>query len=128
MSMPIFYSSWCRSQLISLISLGEALGSAAHMVKLVRTQQGQFELGKNVIEWEDIMGQDGSVWEGRVEDILRAWAAEKPQPKPHVDKSVNDRSKGIPSPKRTASPEKDAEVDAAAEKTTEGVKDINMPL
>lgn len=97
------------------------------MVKLVRTQQGQFELGKNVIEWEDIMGQDASVWEGRVEDILRAWAAEKPQPKPHFDRRVNDRSKGIPSQKRTSS-QKDTEVDTTAEKPTEGVKNINMPL
>ena len=34
--------------------LGIALGSAAHMVALVRTRQSAFELGKeNTIEWED---------------------------------------------------------------------------
>lgn len=55
------------------------------MVKLVRSQQGQFELGKNVMEWEDLMSQDAGIWENRVEDTLRAWAAEQSGPKPHVD-------------------------------------------
>lgn len=31
------------------------------------------------------MSQDTSIWESRVEDTLRAWAAEQPEPKPHVD-------------------------------------------
>lgn len=53
--------------------LGEALGSAAHMVKLVRTSQGDFELGKNVIEWEDLMNEDISVWEENVVNTLKAW-------------------------------------------------------
>lgn len=55
------------------------------MVKLVRSQQGQFELGKNVMEWEDLMSQDAGIWENKVEDTLRAWAAEQSGPKPHVD-------------------------------------------
>lgn len=59
------------------------------MVKLVRSQQGQFELGRNVMEWEDLMSQDTSIWENRVEDTLRAWAAEQLGPKPHVDGRVS---------------------------------------
>ncbi|KAI5840235.1 pseudouridine synthase [Morchella snyderi] len=53
--------------------LGEALGSAAHMVKLVRTHQGDFKLGENVVEWEDLMNEDISVWEDKVVSTLRDW-------------------------------------------------------
>ncbi|RPB09245.1 pseudouridine synthase, partial [Morchella conica CCBAS932] len=53
--------------------LGEALGSAAHMVKLVRTHQGDFKLGENVVEWEDLMNEDISAWEDKVVNTLRAW-------------------------------------------------------
>lgn len=31
------------------------------------------------------MSQDAGIWENRVEDTLRAWAAEQSGPKPHVD-------------------------------------------
>ncbi|KAG0638666.1 pseudouridine synthase [Tuber brumale] len=51
--------------------LGEALGSAAHMVQLTRTQQAQFELGKNVIPWEDMMSEDTTKWESQLEAALR---------------------------------------------------------
>ncbi|KAL7270053.1 pseudouridine synthase pus4 [Rhizina undulata] len=57
--------------------LGEALGSASHMVKLVRTRQGQFEIGKNVLEWTDLTSADKAAWEGQVESTLRAWSEEQ---------------------------------------------------
>ena len=34
--------------------LGEAVGSHAMMAELIRTRQGQFELGKNVLEYDDL--------------------------------------------------------------------------
>jgi hypothetical protein len=43
------------------------------MVKLVRTHQGDFRLGENVIEWEDLMNEDISAWEDKVVNTLRAW-------------------------------------------------------
>ncbi|TGZ77834.1 pseudouridine synthase, partial [Ascodesmis nigricans] len=57
--------------------LGDAMGSAAHMVKLVRTQQGQWVLGRNVFEWEDIVGQPEEKWGGRIERALRVWERER---------------------------------------------------
>ncbi|TGZ85178.1 pseudouridine synthase [Ascodesmis nigricans] len=57
--------------------LGNAVDSAAHMVKLVRTQQGQWVLGKNVFEWEDIVGQPEEKWGKRVEQALKTWEKEK---------------------------------------------------
>lgn len=83
------------------------------MVKLVRSQQGQFELGKNVMEWEDLMSQDASVWESKVEDTLRAWSAEQPGPKPHVDGRANRQRETSPRP------EKGEQSDIAAEKLAE---------
>lgn len=49
--------------------LGEAMGSLACMCALVRTRQGGFELGKNVLEYEDLSkGED--VWGPKVEQLL----------------------------------------------------------
>ncbi|KAH6723854.1 pseudouridine synthase [Leptodontidium sp. MPI-SDFR-AT-0119] len=52
--------------------LGAALGSAALMAELERTRQGEFELGKNVLEWEDL-GKGEEVWGPRVEKVLDEW-------------------------------------------------------
>jgi len=41
------------------------------MVQLTRTQQGQFELGKNVIPWEDITSEDTTKWEPQLEAALK---------------------------------------------------------
>ncbi|KAI5845993.1 pseudouridine synthase [Tricharina praecox] len=58
--------------------LGKALGTEAHMVKLVRTRQGDYELGgEGVIEWEDLMDKGEEVWGPKVEGILNKWAEEK---------------------------------------------------
>ena len=49
--------------------LGEVLGSLACMCALVRTRQGDYELGKNVLEYEDLAkGED--VWGPKVERLL----------------------------------------------------------
>lgn len=55
--------------------LGEAVGSQAIMADLVRTRQGQFELGKNVLEYEDLAkGED--VWGPQVSKMLEEWSGE----------------------------------------------------
>ena len=49
--------------------LGEAMGSLACMCALVRTRQGAFELGKNVLEYEKL--EEGEeVWGPKVEKLL----------------------------------------------------------
>ncbi len=53
--------------------LGEAVGSLACMSALVRTRQGGFELGKNVLEYEDLDKRE-EVWGPKVEGLLDAWA------------------------------------------------------
>lgn len=58
--------------------LGLALGSAAHMVKLVRTRQADYELGsEKVMEWEELMEKPEEVWGPKVEGFLRKWAEER---------------------------------------------------
>ena len=49
--------------------LGEAIGSLACMSELVRTRQGDFELGKNVMEYEDL-DKGEEVWGPKVESLL----------------------------------------------------------
>lgn len=52
--------------------LGEVVGSLACMCALVRTRQGDFELGKNVLEYENLeKGED--VWGPKVEHLLAKW-------------------------------------------------------
>lgn len=52
--------------------LGEMVGSLACMCGLVRTRQGDFELGKNVLEYENLeKGED--MWGPRVEQLLAEW-------------------------------------------------------
>ena len=56
--------------------IGLAVGSAALMVSLVRTRQGDFELGKNVLEYEDL-AKGEEVWGEKVEGMLSDWAKQK---------------------------------------------------
>ncbi|KUJ09995.1 pseudouridine synthase [Mollisia scopiformis] len=52
--------------------LGAAVGSVALMAELERTRQGDFELGKNVLEYDDLaLGED--VWGPKVEAMLEEW-------------------------------------------------------
>lgn len=55
--------------------LGQALGSQACMAELVRTRQGQFELGKNTLELTDFQAGE-EVWGPKLEKILDAWSGE----------------------------------------------------
>lgn len=52
--------------------LGEAVGSLACMSALVRTRQAGFELGQNVLEYEDLQRGEG-VWGPRVKELLEEW-------------------------------------------------------
>lgn len=52
--------------------LGRAVGSVAHLVSLVRTRQADFELGKNVLEFDDLeKGEE--VWGPKVRAYLDEW-------------------------------------------------------
>lgn len=54
--------------------LGKELGSAAHMVKLVRTRQDEYELGgDNTFEWAELMEDPEKKWEAKVERVLTGW-------------------------------------------------------
>ena len=56
--------------------LGEAVGSLACMSDLVRTRQGDFELGKNVLEYDELeKGEE--VWGPQVKRFLEQWQEEK---------------------------------------------------
>lgn len=55
--------------------LGKAVGSLAFMTDLVRTRQGEFQLGKNVLDYEDL-AKDEDVWGSRVEKMLDEWNEE----------------------------------------------------
>ncbi|KAK3070664.1 pseudouridine synthase pus4, partial [Teratosphaeriaceae sp. CCFEE 6253] len=56
--------------------LGAAVGSLGIMASLVRTRQGQFELGRNALEYGDL-AKGEEVWGGVVEGMLREWQQEK---------------------------------------------------
>ncbi|PQE28422.1 hypothetical protein CJF30_00008151 [Rutstroemia sp. NJR-2017a BBW] len=56
--------------------LGTDMGSAALMAELVRTRQGQFELGKNVLEY-DTLKEGEDVWGPQVEKMLDEWSVDK---------------------------------------------------
>ena len=52
--------------------LGEALGSFACMSQLERTRQESFELGKNVLEYEE-MEKGEEVWAPQVKQLIEQW-------------------------------------------------------
>lgn len=52
--------------------LGRAMNTFAIMGELVRTRQGDFELGRNVLEFEDLEGGE-EVWGPKVERYLNDW-------------------------------------------------------
>ena len=72
--------------------LGEAVGSLACMSELVRTRQGDFELGRNVMEYEELdKGED--VWGPQVERLLEAWE-EKNAKRDRSTSRLEERSNG----------------------------------
>lgn len=52
--------------------LGAAVGSLGLMAALVRTRQGDFELGKNVLEYADLKRGE-EVWGPKVKGMLEEW-------------------------------------------------------
>lgn len=52
--------------------LGKRVGSLGAMCELVRTRQGQFKLGKNVLEYEDL-AKGEEVWAPKVLEMLDDW-------------------------------------------------------
>jgi len=60
------------------------------MVKLVRTRQADYELGKNVVEWEDLMSDDYTKWEPAVLKALEDSGAAKDPEKELKPEDVED--------------------------------------
>jgi tRNA pseudouridine55 synthase len=56
--------------------LGAAVGSLATMAELVRTQQSDFALSSNVLEYEDVI-QGEAVWGEKVQKLLEEWNEKK---------------------------------------------------
>jgi len=56
--------------------LGKAVGSLAIMSDLVRTRQGDFELGANVLEYNEL-SQGEDIWGPRVQGFLDAWNTQR---------------------------------------------------
>ena len=86
--------------------LGAAVGSFGLMASLVRTRQGDFELGKNALEYDDL-AKGEEVWSPQVKQMLEDWMA-----KPDDDKvvtrveRVEDETRGRTARRRnTSSPE-----------------------
>lgn len=53
--------------------LGAAVGSLGLMAALVRTRQGDFELGKNVLEYNDLKKGE-EMWGPKVKGMLEEWS------------------------------------------------------
>jgi tRNA pseudouridine55 synthase len=80
--------------------LGAAVGSLGLMASLVRTRQGEFELGKNVLEYEDL-AKGEEHWTPQVQQMLDNWT-----PKSGVERPVQ-RQGGMhkqPAPKQKSKP------------------------
>lgn len=58
--------------------LGPACGSAGLMAELQRTRQGEWTLGKNVVDYDDLM-KDEEVWGPKVEAALDGWEEKQGQ-------------------------------------------------
>nr|OQO28413.1 hypothetical protein B0A51_03087 [Rachicladosporium sp. CCFEE 5018] len=56
--------------------LGLAVGSLGIMASLIRSRQGDFELGKNVFEYSEL-AKGETFWGPQVEGMLEAWTTEK---------------------------------------------------
>ncbi|EKG15622.1 Pseudouridine synthase II [Macrophomina phaseolina MS6] len=89
--------------------LGAAVNSLGCMTYLVRTQQGEFELGKNVLEYEELeKGED--VWGPKIKGYLESWMArEKERQAEHgkllMETRSRSRSPAMPLEKTQKEPE-----------------------
>jgi tRNA pseudouridine55 synthase len=72
--------------------LGAAVGSAATMAELERIRQGEFELGKNVLDYADLEKGE-KVWAPKVEAMLDEWY-ERDSRRPRTEKTVERRVGG----------------------------------
>ncbi|GAB7351124.1 hypothetical protein MBLNU459_g1584t1 [Dothideomycetes sp. NU459] len=57
--------------------LGAAVGSLGLMVSLERSTQGEFELGRNVLEYDDL-AKGEEVWGPQITDLLAQWNTNHP--------------------------------------------------
>lgn len=96
--------------------LGAAVNSLACMTYLVRTQQAEFELGKNVVEYDDLQAGE-PVWGPKVKTLLEHWTARQQienqeQEKPKArSKSPEKREKSKSPPKTATVEDEDPEMD-----------------
>lgn len=75
--------------------LGLTVGSLGLMSELVRTRQGDFEVGKNVLEYSDL--EEGEeVWGPQVEKLLNDWSEK------HNDAQKQEKPKAKSPPRREA--------------------------
>lgn len=59
--------------------LGKKVGSLAIMSELVRTRQGDFRLGQNVLEYEDVRNGE-ECWAPKLERLLSEWDTDGSEP------------------------------------------------
>jgi tRNA pseudouridine55 synthase len=90
--------------------LGAAVGSLALMSSLVRTRQGNFELGQNVLEYDDLAtGEDE--WAPKIGSMLAEWKGNE-----SIESDPNeDLNRPVPGPK-DAKPKLRAKLRAGKEK------------
>lgn len=71
--------------------LGAAVGSLGLMASLVRTRQGNFAIGQNVLEYEDI-DKGEEAWGPKVKEMLENWTQEHGAEEEHV--TEDEKRKG----------------------------------
>lgn len=91
--------------------LGEAVGSAANMAELVRSRQGQFALGKNVLDYHDL-AKGENVWGPKVERYLDEWANNY---RPLAASSVEIKNTAVQEVKPDATDEKKEAIEEISE-------------
>ncbi|KAI5275885.1 tRNA pseudouridine synthase B [Aureobasidium subglaciale] len=76
--------------------LGAAVGSLGLMAALERSRQGEFELSKNVLEFEDLeKGED--VWAPKLTNLLMQWEKDHPEDKDGYSR-ITAKRQGTPPP------------------------------
>lgn len=75
--------------------LGTAVGSLGLMSTLVRTRQAQFELGKNVLEYDDL-SKGEEVWGPKIEAFLKEWQEKEGDQAPEGDEKKGKKGKSHP--------------------------------
>lgn len=87
--------------------LGAAVGSLGIMASLVRTRQGEFELDKNVLAYEDLeKGEEH--WTPKVQEMLDSWVP-KPAGERPVQRQGGLHKQPAPAPKKRRNSSSDDE-------------------